>query len=69
MAEKIIKVKVKRNGSFIEVDNHDLVPGDLIDPEGEMPCDCLLTEGDIFVNEASLTGESIPIAKFPVLDL
>ena len=32
MAEKTVKVKVKWNGKFIEVDNHDLVPGDLIDP-------------------------------------
>lgn len=56
MAEKIIKVRVKRNGSFREIDNHELVPGDIIDPDGEVPCDCLMISGDVFVNEASLTG-------------
>lgn len=44
--------------------NFDLVPGDVIDPEGEIPCDCIVMKGDIYVNEASLTGEDIPIAKF-----
>ena len=65
MAEKVVKVRVKRNGVFEEVDNHDLVPGDVIDPEREIQCDCLLASGDIFVDEANLTGESIPIGKFP----
>ena len=50
MAEKVIQVRVKRNGNYDEVDNHDLVPGDLIDPAGEIPCDCLMVSGDIFVN-------------------
>lgn len=49
---------------MIKVKNVDLVPGDIIDPEGEVPCDCIVMKGDIYVNEASLTGEDIPIAKF-----
>ena len=46
-----------------------LVPGDLIDPVGEMCCDCILVHGEIYVNQASLTGESMPIAKFPAKKL
>lgn len=30
-----------------------------------IPCDCILTKGEVYVNEASLTGENIPIGKFP----
>ena len=42
------------------------MPGDIIEPNEEMTCDCLLVQGDVFVNEANLTGESIPIGKFPI---
>ena len=31
-----------------------------------IPCDCLLIEGDILVNESSLTGESMPIPKISI---
>ena len=34
-----------------------------------LPCDCVLVSGDLLMNEASLTGESIPIPKIPVEDL
>mgnify|MGYP002079953087 FL=1 len=44
-----------------------LVPGDLIDPAEEIMCDCIVVKGEIYVNEASLTGESMPIGKFPAI--
>ena len=66
LAEKDIRVRVKKNSTFIEVYSSDLVPGDVIEPSDEMPCDCLLVAGSVFVNEANLTGESIPIGKFPI---
>jgi cation-transporting ATPase 13A3/4/5 len=28
-----------------------------------VPCDCVLLAGEIFVNEVTLTGESIPVPK------
>ena len=56
MAEKEHDVQVLRNGSMITIKSYDLVPGDIIDPEGEVPCDCIVLQGDIYVNEASLTG-------------
>lgn len=41
-----------------------MIPGDLIDPVGDIMCDCILLKGEIYVNEASLTGENMPIGKF-----
>jgi cation-transporting ATPase 13A3/4/5 len=43
-----------------------LVPGDIlaIDAKMVLPCDCILLSGELLLNEASLTGESIPIPKF-----
>jgi len=48
-----------------EVDSSDLVPGDLIEIPGNtiMPCDVCLLSGSCIVNEAMLTGESIPVIK------
>ena len=50
MAEKTVMVKVLRNRKMVEIPNHDLVPGDVLDPEGEVPCDCILVRGEIYVN-------------------
>jgi len=44
----------------------ELVPGDLFEiPEDglALPCDCILVSGTVIVNEAMLTGESVPIIK------
>jgi len=48
-----------------QVTSNELVPGDiLIVPEGEvMPCDAILLEGECVINEAMLTGESLPSIK------
>ncbi len=50
MAEKQFKVKVLRNGNFEEVMSGDLVPGDLINPENQIMCDCIMVKGELFVN-------------------
>ncbi|CAD7929844.1 unnamed protein product [Amoebophrya sp. A25] len=57
-----------RNGTFRSVWSMELVPGDLIEiPEGVvMPCDCVLLEGHALVNEADLTGEPMPVTKYPI---
>lgn len=51
--------------------SHSLVPGDVVFPQKdeEISYDGILMQGEVFVNEASLTGESIPIGKFPAQDL
>ena len=51
---------------FIQRPSTELVPGDIFElqPEGmAMPCDCLLIQGTVIINEAMLTGESTPIIK------
>jgi len=57
---------VLRNGVKIEIDSKGLVPGDIIFlAEGDkVPADCrIISEKDISVDEAALTGESIPVSK------
>ena len=46
-------------------DSSELVPGDvIIVPENTiLPCDLILLTGSAIVNEAILTGESIPVVK------
>lgn len=50
---------------MVDEDSSNLVPGDVaVIPEGAMlPCDFILLTGSAIVNEAMLTGESIPVMK------
>lgn len=59
------KVFAFRNGSLVLLDTTDLIPGDVIQIENQqrISCDCILIEGRCTVNEAVLSGESIPINK------
>jgi len=60
------KAKVLRAGEKIEVNSDQLVPGDIIFlAEGDkVPADIrLITAKTLKINEASLTGESLPISK------
>jgi cation-transporting ATPase 13A3/4/5 len=42
----------------------ELVPGDRIRiTNGKVPCDCILLHGQVIMNEALLTGESVPVIK------
>ena len=63
-------IYVLRNGNFISMHSGDLVPGDIIQiPENSpVPCDLILLKGSCIVNEAVLTGESIPVPKNPLLE-
>ena len=70
MAHYETDVYVKRVGSegisiSTQVNSNRIVPGDIIlVPEGKrMPCDAILLEGECVVNEAMLTGESLPAIK------
>lgn len=59
---------VIRNGRRKEVNIREVVPGDLVDLyAGDMiPADLRIISGkDLFINQASLTGESFPVEKFP----
>jgi P-type E1-E2 ATPase len=62
-------VKVIREGEVQSLPCRELVPGDLLIPEGEVPCDALMIQGSAFVNEANLTGESNPVGKFSMTSM
>ena len=57
---------VKRDGKFVTMDAALLVPGDLVllASGSAIPADCRVNEGEIEVDEAALTGESLPVTKF-----
>mgnify|MGYP001147848251 CR=1 FL=1 len=60
------KATVRRNGKVIEIDAHDVVPGDIVVLEegAKVPADMrLLSVHSLQINEASLTGESLPVTK------
>ncbi len=60
----------------ITIKSDELVPGDLLVIDGlnddgsimEVPADCALLEGQVVVNESSLTGEPMPVQKFDIED-
>lgn len=57
---------VRRDGRWIEVPGRELVPGDLIrlSAGNHVPADArLLRARDLHVNQAALTGESLPVSK------
>ena len=69
------KVRVKRkyllkneNQLYYNLDIIDLLPGDIIllKSEDEVPCDCLIIEGECMVNESNLTGSLNIYKKRPI---
>lgn len=65
-------VHVQRNHEWQLLSSEDLVPGDVVDlAHGDLvtfPADILLLSGDAIVNESMLTGESVPVSKWPIED-
>mmetsp|Transcript_272 Transcript_272/g.664 ORF Transcript_272/g.664 Transcript_272/m.664 type:complete len:1324 (+) Transcript_272:50-4021(+) len=64
------EVHVYRMGQWKKVSSEALLPGDIVSikrfntSSGEVvPCDCLLLSGRAIMNEATLTGESVPQMK------
>lgn len=60
------KAKVKRAGSWSEIESADLVPGDMVSFKiGDIvPADCRLIEAiNVSIDQAALTGESLPQSK------
>ncbi len=60
------KIKVYRDGSLIEVDSDDLVPGDviLLESGDKVPADCEIISGELSLDESALTGESVPVDRY-----
>ena len=64
MAAHSSTVNVARQHKTVMVDSKQLVPGDLVLLEAApVACDMIVLEGEVVVNEASLTGESVPVVK------
>ncbi|KAI9364521.1 hypothetical protein DFJ73DRAFT_809774 [Zopfochytrium polystomum] len=64
-------VRVWRGSRWCDLSSEDLVPGDVFEVGSAMavvPCDAVLLDGDCITNESMLTGESVPVAKYPVTD-
>ncbi len=60
------KAKVRRGGEVMEIDANQIVPGDIIllEEGQKVPADARLIElHNLQINEASLTGESLPVTK------
>ncbi|KAJ2683958.1 hypothetical protein H4R19_006941, partial [Coemansia spiralis] len=68
MAEQDDWLMVLRDGEWTELSTRSLVPGDVIQLSAgmHMSCDCVLISGNAIMDEASLTGEALPIRKFPL---
>lgn len=61
-------VEVKRDGVWKTVPSSDLVPGDLVRVAENwvLPCDLVVVKGATVCDESMLTGESMPVQKFPI---
>ena len=59
--------RVERDGRIVELDASLLIPGDIfiVRPGESLPVDGEVIEGSSTVNEAMLTGESMPVSKQP----
>ena len=47
----------------------EVVPGDVLvidSPTMTIPADCALVRGRAVMNESALTGEPMPVQKFPI---
>jgi heavy metal translocating P-type ATPase len=58
-------VSVRRSGAVAEVDAETLMVGDavLVNPGGRIPVDGTVIAGHSFVDQARITGESLPVEK------
>ncbi len=56
---------VERNGEMVEVGIEEVEQGDIfaVKPGENIPVDGIIVEGNTTINEAALTGESIPVDK------
>ena len=50
------------------ISSEELVPGDVFEVNAKkpLPCDAILLEGQCLIDEAALTGESVPMHKTPL---
>ncbi|MHA1361663.1 MAG: copper-translocating P-type ATPase [Candidatus Freyarchaeota archaeon] len=70
--EELVKIMpttahLVKNGDIVDIPVSELKPGDtvLVRPGEKIPSDGVVVDGESFVNEALLTGESKPVHKKP----
>ena len=70
MAKFACPIELRTGGTCVTLSSDELLPGDVIKvPENVLfPCDFILLSGSVIVNEAILTGESIPVMKSSLLN-
>ncbi|KAJ1900849.1 hypothetical protein LPJ66_001203 [Kickxella alabastrina] len=68
LAEHKSECRAKRNGKWVQLNTADLVPGDVVAVEAgmEIMCDGCVLQGEVVVDESSLTGEAMPVRKLPL---
>lgn len=56
---------VERNGTVAEIAAEEVLPGDILQvkPGSSVPADGVVLEGSTSIDEAAITGESIPVQK------
>ncbi|KAJ3367303.1 hypothetical protein HDU91_001541 [Kappamyces sp. JEL0680] len=73
LSEQETELQVLRNGRCVTLPCDQLVVGDAVvfdphtlQPDTKLPCDMVLVQGECLMNEAALTGETVPVLKLPL---
>lgn len=71
MNHKTVKIDLSTEKGIKQIDSYDIIPGNIIRIKSciKVPCDLLLLRGACAVNEAILTGESVPLTKEDIVEV